>query len=186
MMLFAKIGIIPGYNESISKARIGPNNKIIEKCIRYQLFWIPEKKHKNYLEDDEFFYIPIKSIKRKLYKGKVYNIETSDHTYCVLPFIVHNCCAALPGSPLYLDAKKYGWELPKTYEAWSFHSYECQPLPTKYLTAAEVLRFRDKAWEIYFKNPAYLSMIEKKFGQEAVDSVKEMTKIKLKRKLLGD
>lgn len=93
---------------------------------------------------------------------------------------------ALPGSPLYLRAKNEGYQLPKTFDAWSFHSYECLPLPTQYLTAAEVLQFRDKAWSMYFKRPEYLSMIESKFGIGARQHIEEMSSIKLKRRLLGD
>lgn len=95
-------------------------------------------------------------------------------------------CFALPGSPLYYDAKRAGWDLPKTFEEWSFHSYECLPLPTKYLSAAEVLRFRDRAWQMYFTRSEYHDKVEKLFGKAAVDNIKDMTTVKLKRKLLGD
>jgi len=37
---------------------------------------------------------------------------------------------------------------------------------------------------VCFENPRYLSMIQKKFGNKAVDNIKRMTDIKLKRKLL--
>lgn len=93
---------------------------------------------------------------------------------------------ALPGSPLYYEAKENGWQLPNTPEGWSFHSYNCQPLPTKYLSAKEVLSFRDKAWQRYFTEPKFLNLIETKFGQVAVNNIKEQSKIKLKRKILGD
>lgn len=95
-------------------------------------------------------------------------------------------CFALPGSPLYNQAKIAGWELPKSFEAWSFHSYDCLPLPTKYLSAAEVLRFRDRAWQTYFSRPEYHQVVESRFGKAAADHIKDMTTIKLKRKLLGD
>jgi radical SAM superfamily enzyme YgiQ (UPF0313 family) len=95
-------------------------------------------------------------------------------------------CFALPGSPLYQIAKQNGWQLPQTYEAWSFHSYECQPLPTQHLTAAEVLRFRDTHWQAYFTNSNYLGMIQTKFGLEARQHIEQMTKVRLKRRLLGD
>lgn len=95
-------------------------------------------------------------------------------------------CFALPGSPLYYQAGQKGWALPQTFEAWSFHSYECLPLPTKHLSAAEVLRFRDRAWDMYFNRPEYHKVVEDKFGKVAVDHIKEMASIKLKRRLLGD
>jgi hypothetical protein len=60
------------------------------------------------------------------------------------------CATALPGSPLYYDAVKQNIDLPKSFDAWSFHSYDSLPLPTKHLSAAEVLRFRDRAWQIMY------------------------------------
>jgi anaerobic magnesium-protoporphyrin IX monomethyl ester cyclase len=95
-------------------------------------------------------------------------------------------CQALPGSPLYYTAQENGWNLPDSYEGYAFLSYDCQPLPTKHLTAAEVLRFRDDAWHTYFNRPEYLGLVERKFGAEQRKNVEELSKIKLKRKLLGD
>ena len=40
---------------------------------------------------------------------------------------------ALPGRPLFLYAKKQGWDLPKKNEEFAFLSYESKPLQTKYL-----------------------------------------------------
>jgi len=95
-------------------------------------------------------------------------------------------CQALPGSPMYIKAIENGWSLPNTLEGFAFLSYESQPLPTKHITAEQVLRFRDDAWHQYFTNPAYLALVEKKFGQIERSNVEEMTAIKLKRKILGD
>jgi anaerobic magnesium-protoporphyrin IX monomethyl ester cyclase len=93
---------------------------------------------------------------------------------------------ALPGSPLYLYAKRAGWDLPQRPEEYAFLSYECKPLRTKYLEAAEVLRFRDQAWNRYFSDLGYLGMIEQKFGILARTNIEDLAKIKLKRELLGD
>lgn len=93
---------------------------------------------------------------------------------------------ALPGSPLYRLARQKGWQLPDSYEGFSFHSYECLPMRTDQLTAADVLKFRDEAWIKYFKRPEYLTMVENKFGVPARVNIEEMSKIKLKRKILGD
>ena len=94
-------------------------------------------------------------------------------------------CQALPGSPMYYAAKRNGWKLPDSYEGYAFLSYESQPLPTKYLSSAQVLKFRDEAWQTYFTNPTYLNLVEKRFGPVERDNIVEMTKIPLKRKLLG-
>ena len=95
-------------------------------------------------------------------------------------------CQALPGSPLYNLARKQGWALPDSFDGYGFLSYECQPLPTKYLTAAEVLKFRDEAWSTYFSNPKYLDLVEIKFGSEERENLESMATLKLKRRLLGD
>ena len=93
-------------------------------------------------------------------------------------------CQALPGSPLYLEAKQKGWDLPEKFEEYAFFSYECKPLPTKHCSAKEVLAFRDIAWKKYFTNENFLRKIEKKFGAHNAENIKKMTKISLKRKLL--
>jgi hypothetical protein len=95
-------------------------------------------------------------------------------------------CQALPGSPLHQEAKLKGWKLPSTPEGYAFLSYDCEPLPTKHLSAAQVLKFRDEAWRTYFTNPAYLKVVESKFGVQERKNVEDMTKIRLKRKILGD
>ena len=95
------------------------------------------------------------------------------------------CAMAYPGSPLYLDAKKNNIELPKTYSGYSQHSYDMQNLPSEKLSSAEIVKFRDEAWEKYHSNKTYLNLIEKKFGIKARNNIVDMTKIKLKRKLLG-
>tara|TARA_Y100000590_G_scaffold377367_1_gene443564 strand:+ start:1 stop:1254 length:1254 start_codon:yes stop_codon:yes gene_type:complete len=91
---------------------------------------------------------------------------------------------ALPGSPLYLLAKKNKWDIPEKYEEFAFLSYKCKPLRTKYLTSKEVLNFRDNAWNKYFSNLNYLNLVEKKFGDEAKKNIINLSKIKLKRKIL--
>ncbi len=95
-------------------------------------------------------------------------------------------CQALPGSPLYVQARQEGWPLPHTYQGYGFLSYETSPTPTKHLSAAEVVRFRDSAWSQYHSNPAFLNLIEGKFGSDARKGIEDLAKIKLKRRILGD
>lgn len=96
------------------------------------------------------------------------------------------CAMAYPGSKLYSMALQNGWRLPKSWIGYSQHSYETTPLPSKVLPASEILKFRDDAFHQYFNNPRYLNMIKTRFGQQVHDHVLEMTKIKLKRKLIED
>ena len=93
---------------------------------------------------------------------------------------------ALPGSPLYVKAKAEGWRLPDTYQGYGFLSYEATPMATKFVSAADVVRFRDNAWQKYHENPSFLSLIEGRFGILAKEGIQELSQIKLKRKILGD
>lgn len=93
-------------------------------------------------------------------------------------------CQALPGSPLYYEARARGWLLPESYSGYAFLSYDSQPLPTKYLSAKEVLAFRDDAWHLYFSHQPYLALVESKFGLQQRLNVEKMAKIRLKRKLI--
>ena len=93
---------------------------------------------------------------------------------------------AYPGSQLYNMAIQEGWDLPKTWSGYSQHAVDTLPLPTKYLSASEVLAFRDRAFHIYFENPKYLTAIEEKFGQETVDRIRQMAEHKLERKYVKE
>lgn len=93
------------------------------------------------------------------------------------------CATALPGSPLYLQAIKEGRKLPTNYSEFGFLSYDHVPDRTPSLKAEEVLAFRDYAFNTLFTNPRFLNKIENKFGIDAVDNIKKMTDIKLKRKI---
>ena len=73
--------------------------------------------------------------------------------------------------------------MPTSWIGYSQHSYETLPLRTEVLGAAEVLKFRDEAFMKYFTNPRYLQLVQKIFGPDVVQHVRDMTKIKLKRAL---
>jgi radical SAM superfamily enzyme YgiQ (UPF0313 family) len=91
------------------------------------------------------------------------------------------CAMAYPGSPLYREAIANGWPLPKTWNGYSQHAVDSLPLPTKYLSAAQVLRFRDAAFQAYYTSPRYLEMVERIFGWPTVEHIREMTGHKLER-----
>lgn len=88
---------------------------------------------------------------------------------------------AYPGSQLYQTALQEGWPLPASWSGYSQHAADTLPLPTRHITGEEVLRFRDQAFQEYFRNPAYLEMIRGKFGQHVVDHIAEFTSHKLER-----
>jgi radical SAM superfamily enzyme YgiQ (UPF0313 family) len=90
----------------------------------------------------------------------------------------------LPGSKLYKEALVLGYDLPNSYEGYSFHGYETQPSRTEACTAAEILQFRDDAFEEYHLHEPFLKLIEEKYGSDRSRAIQEMTKIKLKRRIL--
>ncbi|MBI2885465.1 MAG: cobalamin B12-binding domain-containing protein [Candidatus Omnitrophica bacterium] len=93
---------------------------------------------------------------------------------------------AYPGSPLYRDALAQGWALPSSWAGYSQHAEDTLPLPTKHLTAGEVLRFRDEAFQTYFRAPRYLEMVERKFGAATAAHIKDMAAHKLKRQYAAE
>lgn len=93
---------------------------------------------------------------------------------------------AYPGSPLYAQAVRDGVPLPKEWTGYSQHSRDCLPLPTNHVTAAEVLHFRDEAFQRYYTNPRYLETAEMRFGATMVEHIRRMTERRLQRDLLQD
>lgn len=91
---------------------------------------------------------------------------------------------AYPGSQLWDEQIKAGWRPPKNWLAWSFYSYEHEPLGTNTLTPTEVLRFRDTAWQEYMRDESYLRMISLKFGRRAVEEVLATAAVPIRRKLI--
>ena len=93
---------------------------------------------------------------------------------------------ALPGSALYKQAIEKGYQMPDSYVGYSFHAYETLPMPTEYLTPAEILEFRDKAFVTYHSNPQFLERIERKYGEKAVKNIFDMLQVTLNRKIIED
>lgn len=96
------------------------------------------------------------------------------------------CTMAYPGSKLYDDSIAQGINLPQNWMAYSQYGPDTRPMPTKYLSSADVLRFRDNAFMEYYTSPSYLNMIEQKFGLETLGHIKQMTRHKVNRKILDD
>ena len=88
---------------------------------------------------------------------------------------------AYPGSPLYEQAVQLGWALPEKWSGYSQHAVDTLPLPTRHLSAGDVLRFRDSAFETYFSHVPYLDMIRSRFGEETVAHIRQMTAHRIER-----
>jgi len=89
---------------------------------------------------------------------------------------------AYPGSQLYNLALQRGWPLPEKWSGYSQHAVDSLPLPTEYISGAQVLRFRDHAFQTYFGNARYLEMVQKKFGSDTAEHIRQMASHKLIRK----
>ncbi len=111
--------------------------------------------------------------------------QTLDMAFEIMPeWCNFYCTVAYPGTALYRQAIAEGWELPASWSGWSHYAYDYLPLRTKHLTAAEVLIFRDTAFQKYYRSPSYQSHVLTKFGPRAVVEVQEMVRVPLKRRLL--
>lgn len=118
-------------------------------------------------------------------------VETMQETYDLsvdldTTMVNYYCAVAYPGSKLYLQAKEQGLKLPDCYAGYSQHSYYTQNLPSKYLSAETILRFRDNAWINYHSRAQFLSKIKDRFGEKSYQTLVDSLKIKLRRKILGD
>jgi len=89
---------------------------------------------------------------------------------------------AYPGSQLYQQAIANGWRLPDAWSGYSQHSVDSLPLPTRTLTGAQVLRFRDEAFDRYYTDEAYLAKTADTFGPATVAHLRQMTAHTLKRR----
>jgi len=98
--------------------------------------------------------------------------------YCTMPY---------PGSKLYEDCVRDGSVLPDSWLGYTQLGYECHPMATKYLTPAQALAFRDRAFDRFFENnDTYFNNLRNKFGDEPVNLVKNMLTHKLRRRLLEE
>lgn len=113
--------------------------------------------------------------------------QTLDMAFEIMPeWCNFYCTAAYPGTPLYRRALAEGWELPTSWSGYSHYAEDYLPLRTKHLTAAEVLAFRDSAFQKFYRSSSYQSHVLTKFGPKALVEVQEMVRVPLMRKLLRD
>ncbi len=90
---------------------------------------------------------------------------------------------AYPGSELYRQSASQRLPLSGNWATYSQFSEDAIPMPTRHLSSEDVLRFRDRAFDTYYRNPKYLQMIESTFGPAAVLHIREMLKVSLRRNL---
>ncbi len=93
---------------------------------------------------------------------------------------------AYPGTELYDYARKKGITLPEDWDGYGQYSENALPMGTDSLSPAEVLRFRDEAFVTYSNHPPYQALLRRKFGEPAVDFLKEILKHKLRRRIVAE
>lgn len=87
---------------------------------------------------------------------------------------------SFPGSELFQQNKNFFY----SYSEYAYLSYDTNPMETETLSRSDILKFRDEAFLKYHTNPEFLDKVYKKYGQVAVDNIKQMTQLKLKRKYI--
>lgn len=101
-------------------------------------------------------------------------------------FVNFYCVIAYPNTILYNQLRALGINIDREPIELAQTSKYFKPLPTKYLSEKDVLRFRDRAFIEYFDRADYLNMINNKFGNHGLDIINNMLKIKIKRKILDE
>ncbi len=91
-------------------------------------------------------------------------------------------CIDLPGSAIHVGSER---KPSNNYLKYAFLSYETVPNKTENLTPEEVLQIRDNLWHKIYSSPSVEKSIKDRFGYEALETVKNLRKIKLKRRLLN-
>jgi radical SAM superfamily enzyme YgiQ (UPF0313 family) len=84
------------------------------------------------------------------------------------------CLTAFPETKFYDELIAKGVSLPTSWEQYAQVSEQFKSLSTKYLKAKEVLSFRDRAFQTFFRNYKYLKMIEEKFGNKVIEHIDKM------------
>ena len=164
-----------GFESASSEVRRGVSKKFGEDVVSKAV--ATTKAAGIYIIGNFIFGLPddnLETMRETLDMAKEFNFE----------YVNFYTAMAYPGSQLYQDAVKQGVALPEEWYGYSQYTEETLPLPTKYLSAAEVLRFRDRAFKEYLGNPKYLAMMREKFGPKVVEHVEGMLKFEIHRKLL--
>lgn len=127
-----------------------------------EMFGVENKKvrsTKYYGEVDDSFLVPIVSLERENYKGLVYNMETSCHTYAAGNIMTHNC--------VYDHMDRRGSRKPKMWNAaadyvinWELHENKIGKLPDPKTSGVEACfdqkykgMFTEEVYEQLLKDP---------------------------------
>jgi len=89
--IFAYMNTREAFDERMKDGRVIRHRK------RYVLFYAENARGRRAIRRDGYFLVPVRSLRRELYDGFVYNFETAKepHSYLVKGFAVHNCTAPM-------------------------------------------------------------------------------------------
>ena len=90
-------------------ASLGYPGKVLkikeEDGIRHQISWSPAAAYRRIFQNEDYLFLPIKEVRKRIYDGPVYNFEVEqDHSY-VGELTLHNC-------EMYLAFEKMSQERP--------------------------------------------------------------------------
>ena len=91
------------------------------------------------------------------------------------------CAMAFPGTKLYNELVAQGVQMPTEWSAYGHYSRNSRPLSTQYVDWKDIVRFRDATFMEYYQNPAYQTMLARRFGPEAVAFVKKILEQPIQR-----
>ncbi|MDO8461244.1 MAG: radical SAM protein [Deltaproteobacteria bacterium] len=80
---------------------------------------------------------------------------------------------AYPGTGYYEMAKQKNYPLPEKWGQYGFFAPDALPLRNERLTAEDILKFRDGAFQEYFGGASYQGMIEKRFGTNTLNFIRD-------------
>lgn len=165
-----------GIESANSRVRVGVSKLIVQEEIKKAVEMT--KKAGIYILGNFIFGLPddnMQTMQETLDLAKDLNCE----------YVNFYVAMAYPGSLLYSEAVKKGIKLPEFWDGYAQLAYETLPLPTRYVSAKDVLRFRDSAFIEYFSNPRYIESIRHIFGDNTVQHIKSMLEKKMTRKIFA-
>lgn len=94
-LLFARLGSYASVYHNQEPKEMKIQGRTVRTKGAYTIRFSPKNTNVRVLEgeDHRFFMLPVRSVKREHYAGRVYNIGTrNDNTYLVSNIVSHNCC----------------------------------------------------------------------------------------------
>jgi pyruvate formate lyase activating enzyme len=92
--LALRLGHLPGFYDTERPAELQILGRTIKlQPHQYTVVWYENQPPRTmYRTDSDFYYVPIRDVKRSSHSGYVYNLETDGpHTYLANHAVVHNC-----------------------------------------------------------------------------------------------